>query len=74
MHVLFSLTDAEPNAPAPTAAEEDAPPASVQPQGRLLGPFSRRLRTRRRKVRRLLRKGLGVVAHPSRLSSVALFV
>ena len=69
VHVLFSLMDAEPDAPAPTAAEEAAPPARVQPQGRLLGPFSRRLRARRRRVHRLLRKGVGIVAHPSRLST-----
>jgi diacylglycerol O-acyltransferase len=71
VHVLFSLTDAEPDADRPAEAPQAAP-ASASPShdGRLMRFYSQR-KARHRRVRRLVRKGVGVVAHPSRLSRVA---
>jgi WS/DGAT/MGAT family acyltransferase len=71
VHVLFSLTDAEPDAAQAGADPEAAPVSAAQSHDRLLRRFYSQRKARRRRVRRLVRKGLGVVAHPLRLSKVA---
>jgi diacylglycerol O-acyltransferase len=71
VHVLFSLTDAEPDAARPAATLEASAASALPSHGGLLRRFYSQRKARRRKIRRLVRKGVGVVAHPSRLARVA---
>ena len=71
VQVLFTLTDTEPDAAWPAAPPEAAAASAVPSHGGRLRRLYLQRKARRRKIRRLACKGVGAVAHPSRLARVA---